>query len=270
MGMGDDARPVRVFRHAARTNRTLARNAWHAEAAAHALRIHRANAVYSFIPKNGCTTMRLSIALANGCIASPDDIQWIHRNTATFIASLAELATADYTFAILRCPFARLASCYLDKIVGRYPPFWTLVEGTGGWIAPEAFTFRRFVEALDEPGVRALDQHWRPQCDLLVYEDYDDLFDLADFPAAARRLKERIGLDVVDARQLSGHGTDGLRRVSTMGPDTPPLDILVARANGEVPDPTALFDPAIVETVRRLYAEDIALVASRFPDTLMF
>ena len=95
----------------------LNKNMQHKLAQNHALRIYKSNSIYSFIPKNGCSTMRLSLALANGCISDPKDFEWIHNNSLTFSADLPSLLLADYTFVILRCPFARLASVYLDKIV---------------------------------------------------------------------------------------------------------------------------------------------------------
>ena len=66
--------------------------------------------------------MRLSLAFYNGCVDDTADFGWIHSNNATFRADLASLAGASYTFVILRCPYARLASGYLDKIVAGKPP----------------------------------------------------------------------------------------------------------------------------------------------------
>lgn len=261
---------ARHLRYAARSTATLDRNTAHTFAAGYALSLYDAEAVYSLIPKNGCSTVRLSLAIANGAIAGPQDINWIHHNNFTFSASRRELVTARYTFAILRCPFARLASCYLDKIVGRNFPFWKLDHLLGRTLDPNAYTFRRFVEALTDEEVRDGDEHWRPQHDFLVYEDYDDLFDLADFGTIRRTLSERIGLTLVDARSHTRHGIDGLARVAGCGPDTAPLDILVMRSRGEVPEPASLYDADLIATVAALYADDLALMRARYPQSVMF
>ncbi len=259
----------RRLRHAAAVG-PLARNEVHTFAAEHALMIAPSRAVYSFIPKNGCSTMRLSVAIANGAVAGPADVNWIHLNNSTFAASLEWLLTAQYTFAILRCPFRRLASCYLDKIVGRYPPMWKLYEMTGRAVEPEAMTFRAFVTAISDPEMLILDEHWRPQTDFLVYETYDDLFDLADFAAAAARLRDRIGLDIVDARELTRHGTDHLEPSDAYGPDTPPLALLNARAEGRIATAGSLYDAALRAEVADLYADDAALMRDTFgPGSLM-
>ena len=255
--------PARPLRHAAAPG-ALAANEAHQFAARYALMVAPSRAVYSFIPKNGCSTLRLSLAIANGAIAGPEAHTWIHLNNRTFQASFEWLLTADYAFAVLRCPFRRLASCYLDKIVGRYPPLWRLYEAMGRTVEPEEMTFRAFVKALTAPKMREADEHWRPQTDFLVYGAYDELFDLADFAAARARLKARIGLDVVDARDLTRHGTAHLTKSDAYGPDTPPLTLLNARAAGEIADPASLYDAALWRTVADLYAGDVALMAETF------
>ncbi|MEM8665592.1 MAG: sulfotransferase family 2 domain-containing protein [Pseudomonadota bacterium] len=263
-------KPQRSFRHTASNPLPLAQNSAHQLASEHALSIYRANAVYSFIPKNACTTMRLSLALANRAISSPGDFLWIHGNNTTFSATMAELVRADYTFVILRCPYARLVSCYLDVIVGRHPPFWQLHEWIMHTVDPEAFSFRAFIHCLTRERLRYLDENWMPQTHLMVYDTYDDVFDMADFSAVGPALKAKIGLDVVDARALSKHGVDQYAPVDDMTPDTTPLDIMVRRAKGEVPRPQTLFDDELIAIVREAYADDVALYAERFPGRLMF
>lgn len=80
----------------------------------HSLSIYPIDAVYTFIPKNACSTLRYSIAIANGFIENKSNIDWIHSNNKTFISTLQEIAQAKYTFTVLRCPFTRVASSYLD------------------------------------------------------------------------------------------------------------------------------------------------------------
>ena len=81
------------------------------------LSIYPINAVCTFIPKNACSTLRFSIAVRNGFIRDKMDIDWIHNNNGTFKSTQREVSRARYTFIILRCPFTRIASCFLDKIV---------------------------------------------------------------------------------------------------------------------------------------------------------
>jgi hypothetical protein len=59
-------------------------------------------AIYSSIPKNACSTLRFSVALANGCVAEGADVNRIHENNETFKPTLAELVRANYAFVVLR------------------------------------------------------------------------------------------------------------------------------------------------------------------------
>ena len=77
-------------------------NQQHIFAHTNALQIYDSSAIYSMIPKNGCTTMRLSIALANGAIADRSDWEWIHLNNDSFRPSFKDLALASYRFTVLR------------------------------------------------------------------------------------------------------------------------------------------------------------------------
>ena len=81
----------RELRFAAASHGSLASNAQHQFAARHALAIYPKNAIYTYIPKCGCSTMRYTLAVANGCIADASDADWIHENNETFRASLQQL-----------------------------------------------------------------------------------------------------------------------------------------------------------------------------------
>jgi hypothetical protein len=250
--------PARLLRHARAEPVALARNAAHGAAAAQALVHYPTGAVYSFIPKNACSTLRYTLALANGCIAGPEDWVWIHPNNATFRASLRELVTAPYTFTVLRCPFGRLASVFVDKIVGRTGEFWTLHRRMRDRLDPEESTFRDFVTALETPGELQANIHWRPQAELLVYEAYDDVFAFARFGAAGAALAAR-GIAVADARALTGHGTGHLAPETGDFADAPLHALASMKRAGRVPAPAALYDAGLIARVRALYADDISL-----------
>ena len=247
----------------------LAANDAHNFAAAHALVAYDSGSIYSFIPKNGCSTMRFSLALANGCISGPQEWTWIHANNQTFRASLRELVTAPFSFVILRCPHRRLASCFLDKIVGRTPDFWALHRLKHDVPDPEEMTFREFVHLISDEATLRANIHWRPQVDYLVYQNYDAYYALEHFTEVIPELERRSGIKVRDARGLTGHATSG----ATAQPSPPlsgdcadmPLHALATcRREGRMPRNIDLYDTALTEQVARLYAEDIALYDSKF------
>lgn len=248
----------RLLRYARTQLVPLHLNTAHEAAAVQALVHYPTGAVYSFIPKNACSTLRMSFALANGCIAGPEDWVWIHPNNGTFRATLRELVTAPYTFVVLRCPFARLASVFLDKITGRYPDFWALHRRERDQLDPDETTFRDFVAAISEPGALEANIHWRPQVDFLVYESYDDVFALERFGDAVARLAQK-GIAVADARALTGHGTGHLVTEEGAFADTPIHVLAEMKRQGRAPRHAALYDAALITQVRALYGGDITL-----------
>lgn len=263
---GHTTRP-RQLRHAAGDiTQPLAKNAAHAVAHAHAMMVFNGNAVYSMVPKNACSTMRLSLALANGAIAHPREWRWIHKNNETFKPSLRELMAADYAFALLRCPYARLVSCFMDKIVPRSREAWNFHDVAGLESPLARLTFRMFCESMARREVRDANIHWRPQTAMLVYRDYDELFCVEDMEAAAARLKRRIGLVVVDARGLVRHDSSHFKLSHERKPwaniEAWELEAMMLR--GERHDPRAFYDDGLADIVEAAYADDFALYRQQF------
>lgn len=274
---------IRHLRYARQTHSALARNAGHAFAARHALSIYRPGAIYSLIPKNACSTMRYSIALANGFIKGPEDIGWIHENNDTFVARQDELVCADYTFVVLRCPFRRLASMFLNKFVSgefRLDRMWNTPEQRKNRIARvwsgkfakdpwqeewQEFTFRKFVDFLEHPQGLTFNSHWTPQVNFLVYESYDDVFQVENFSHCAIRLSARIGVDVQDARKLTGHGLTGATDVaSARAADTSVRDLCNLIRTRSPPGYKTLYDPHLAKRVAQIYQADVNLYAQHF------
>jgi Sulfotransferase family len=250
----------RLFRYSRKSHSTLRVNQQHSFAQQHALNIYPSDAIYSFIPKNACSTLRTTLAIANGCIKDSADFNWIHQNNNTFTASLSELAKAKYTFTILRCPFSRLLSVYLDKIVNRNNPAWGYIDLHNSSIHIEDITFEFFVKSMSIERIKNADIHWMPQTNFLVYEDYDNYFAFEEFPKLAAALKAKIGLNVVDARPLTKHGTDGYRKLSRRKPfKLSPLELLGYKSAGLIPSIKAMYSDELVACVQKVYKSDIAL-----------
>lgn len=262
-----------LLRYARKDMAALAQNASHKLAANHALVHYASGAVYSFIPKNACSTLRYSLAMANHCIAGPEDWVWIHANNGTFASTLPDLVRAPFSFVVLRCPHARLASVFLDKIVDKSPELWPLHRATREGFVPDDLTFRSFVGLISNDQVLLISNiHWRPQVDFLVYETYSQVFALEKFSAALPILRDEIGLQVQDARSLTSHGTDRMSLVETGDfADMPLHELAAMKREGRLPSHARLYDAALQKTVSDLYAEDLALYAAWLdPDLLTF
>ncbi|AWI86764.1 hypothetical protein CEW88_23670 (plasmid) [Alloyangia pacifica] len=265
-----------LLRYARTEDVTLSQNAAHGLAARHALTHYPSGAIYSFIPKNACSTLRYSLALANNCIAGAEDWTWIHLNNGTFAASLSELVRAPFSFTVLRCPHARLASVFLDKIVDKTPELWQLHRLTRDGFDPDRLSFRDFVQLLEQPNLLSSNIHWRPQQDFLVYDRYSRVFALERFAEAIPVLRDEIGFEVQDARALTGHGTDRLTQIETGDfADLPLIKLADLKRGGRLPAHDRLYDADLARRVADLYAADLALYAGHldprmlsFPDLL--
>ena len=263
---------VRFLKYSDTSYKSLQQNPKHTFAQNHSLNIYRSNSIYSFIPKNACSTMRTSIAYANGCIQSPENFNWIHKNNQTFKATLADLVRAEYTFVILRCPYRRLASVYLDKIVGKYPPAWGFYDLIERKTELDDFSFAKFVDCLTNKTILNGDLHWKPQIDFLVYQKYDDYFCVEDFDTAVNTLKAKIDVKVIDARKLTNHGLDKLKLIKDKDySKVQAKDIFQLKQDGLCPDPQSLYSETIIKQVQKIYRQDIALYLEIFgKELLMF
>jgi len=86
-----------LFRHPRGNIQPQGQNAPHQFASKHALAIYAADANYSFIPKNACSSTRYTLVLANGAVAVPQKCNLIHDK---------ELTKARNTVVIVRDPIA--------------------------------------------------------------------------------------------------------------------------------------------------------------------
>lgn len=272
---------MRVVNFADGSNAALGRNEPYQFARAHAFAFYRQRVLYSFIPKNACSTLRFSLAVANGALTPASDVNWIHANNPTFVADPEFVATCAYAFVVLRCPFRRLASCYLDKIVdgerhllNLFPaPVYYLHRAFGRQALArkvQSLSFADFVRRIAAQEPRDMDSHWRPQSDFLLLRHYDDYFALEEFGRVQAALAAQ-GIDIIDTRGRLGHDTSGLDKISGRFTAVPGHQIRALKDQGQVPAPDSLYDDETIALVRRLYADDITLYQERFgPGNLLF
>ena len=230
----------------------------------HTIVHYQSGAVCSFIPKNACSCLRYSIGVANGCIGSSKDFDWIHQNNYSFNAKEAQLFSAPYSFVFLRNPFARLVSYYLDKICGvsqhSSDVSYDVARQLFG-VTSDRFTFRDFVDCLYlRPSLMQGDVHIRPQIDFLIYDRYHDYFAVEDFADASRVVYEKSGLELLDVRGLGDSHTQAeLKKYSGSDSfcDATIADIRAMRADGISPGYYHIYDDVTAAKVAKLYFGDI-------------
>ena len=253
-----------VLRYASVDRGPIEKNQAHNFAARHALCHYPSGAIYTFIPKNGCTTLRYSLALSNGYISGAGDFEWIHSNNSTFVASHRDLITSPYKFVILRCPFTRLASLFLDKIVSQKDVMSALskVNNTNKLLGE--LTFRDFVHVLISAGALHENHHWSRQADFLVFRSYDGWFRLEKFPHAVAEIERNTGLSIKDARGLSKHSLDRFELINGKFADSTASEIKLLQDSGRSPHYSTLYDEDILDEVGQLYEADISIYKFQF------
>lgn len=236
------------------------------------------HAVFTYIPKNACTTLRYSIALANGRAEDEETRVYLHSGMSEMLASHTDLANNTYAFVMLRCPYRRIASAFLDKAVNEdsvVPPlflpklrvfrqskFYSTDEAIAGAQAKAmALTFTTFLALLQRRGTSRLDPHFRPQSNFLLRQGYNDYFALENLTGAETSLKEKLDLRLVD---LSGHGVRWRKRSDVDASSLTIADLIELRAAGYAPTYESLFTDAARRAVEVFYAADLALYKKHF------
>jgi len=189
---------------------SIEKNEDHLFAKRHTLVHFKSNSVCTWIPKVGCTNMRYSIPLANGAISTPEDIDWVHNNNDSFQGSNQELLNANYAFVVLRNPYKRLLSFYLDKLCHNDPnqSDKSYSHAQNKFNTNESTSFKDFVRILwRDPELINADIHVKRQTDFLVYNQYDDYFCLEDYKNAVSKVFDTTGLEVIDTRGMGSGNT---------------------------------------------------------------
>ena len=248
---------TRLLKNARLINKPTAENDQYTFSSSYCLSIYPINAAYTFIPKNACSSLRFSVAVANGFLADLRDIEWIHWNNQTFIASQREVCLASYTFVILRCPFTRVASSFLDLIVEASFDF---KDSAGNKLS---INFNDFLSIIKSQQRTQRDQHWRNQSDFLHYEKYDDYFSLESFSKAIDKLNSKE-FKVFDTRSALKHNLSGFERVDGDFSKTKEVDLKKMKQDGFAPNYESMFSNQEIELVKEIYKDDIELYKSHF------
>lgn len=246
------------------THSALSQNEKYNFSLRHAISIYPLDTIYTFIPKNACSSLRYSAALLNGFIGEIKDFHWIHQNNETFNPTQRELARAKYTFVVLRCPFTRVASCFFDQIVGGDFDF---TDSSGNKLS---ISFHDFLNIIKSQNRIDRNEHWRNQSDFLHYEKYDEYFSLELFSECISKLGKK-GIEVFDTRTEMNHSLLGLQKIKGNFANTKEIEIKKMKQDGKIPSFSSMFDKEIIELVNEIYSDDIALYKKHFrKDLLLF
>lgn len=174
--------------------------------------------VYLPIAKNACSSLKRLVASLGGVELEPGEdihIKLDSNRTGLQFADRTEedirdaLSTPDWMrFVVIRDPFDRLVSAYIEKFVlhrdeprieETVGPAYRAVFGHDD-LTQEDFergiSFREFVEFIMRQDPRDLDSHWQPQSEQLGHIAFTHLYDVRELDALAADLQAHIGQEI--------------------------------------------------------------------------
>lgn len=210
--------------------------------------------VYLPIAKNACSSLKQLVAGLGGVDLQPGEDIHIKLDTNRTGLQFADRSEEDIRkalsgpdwmrFVVIRDPFDRLVSAYIEKFVlHRNEP---RIEETVGPayrsvfdhedLTPEDFergiSFRDFVDFIVQHDPRDLDSHWQPQAEQLGHIIFTHVYEVGNLEALAADLQAHVGQEI-DLPWMNASREEAEMRVPVPGA----CDLL----------PGALVDPARID-----------------------
>lgn len=179
-----------------------------------------------------------------------------------------EILSANYSFVVLRNPFKRLLSFFLDKIChitstlpdGSYDAAKKLFQ------TDEKTSFAEFIDSIyHNPDIINFDLHTKPQCDFLIYNKYRKYYQFENYNKFQKDIFKKIGLKIVDIRDINTiHTTKGLEFSEAFSPNMPISEIRSLMESGGKPIPEKFFTNDMIRKIGAIYFADIMLYHNLF------
>jgi Sulfotransferase family len=216
---------------------------------------------YTYTPKNACTSFKRTFGRAQGWLS--DDSPAAHDMTVSWwLSGLARYPSSDERILVVRDPFDRVLSAYLNRFLtsDAAAAGHAMRTGLGDSLAAGAtkddVTFQDFVGYLSRTPGKLLNEHWRPQSDFLL-GSYTRLLRFEHLAEDTQFLSQR-GLSLQQAR---GHSTSALRQDLGAGWGTAPAKRLrrMRQRRGVLPTADNMYDEHLRAMVEDRYACDVEL-----------
>lgn len=227
---------------------------------------YKSNSVCTWIPKNGCSNLRYSISKENGVITNIEELDWIHRNNDCFNVSTKEALQANYTFIILRNPFKRLLSFFLDKLChpGQNQSEGSYEHAHHIFNFDDELSYFDFINYIwENPNTIYNDEHTTPQCNFLLYRNYDSYFALEKINEANQEIYNKTGINVEDIRSKNSIFTSkGCKKCDDILKSTKASEIKDLLEQKKIPIIENMYSNDMIKKVATLYLQDILLYSS--------
>ena len=175
--------------------------------------------LYLHNAKSGCSTVKYGLIAAmrsRQCQSESKEItaKDIHGQNSLWSHAFHRISVdKTYAFSVVRNPFTRILSAYLDQICrkGILRNQFLLQHG----LAPDVeLSFTEFLRLLDDKSA-IFDQHWRPQVENLClgHVPVHEIYYLENFAETAPGLSDRLGIEIGQTLRQN-HATNASDKVA--------------------------------------------------------
>ena len=235
---------------------------------------HQLKIVYCSIPKNACTVFKNFIVDNSDSKEEFDKLsQNIHQFLATKKTNILSLTSClespDYfKFLILRNPFARLASAYLDKFAKHlFPESFArdVIREVQQFLGVEvnikkSITFAQFIKYLARTKDRDLNDHWRPQSNFLGSVKFDLVGQFENLDVVFNLLQKKYSISI--RKKVSAHMTNYKDFSNNL--EFHQIYPYKLRTLDAMPTAWNLYNSELEAIVRERYAKDIEIYEQYF------
>ena len=174
--------------------------------------------IYLPLAKNACSSLKQVVAALGGVVLEPDEDIHVKLDTNATGLQFADLPEGNIRralsgpgwmrFVVIRDPFDRLVSAYVEKFVlhrneprieETVGPAYRAVFGRHD-LTPEDFergiSFREFVTFILHEDPKALDPHWQPQSEQLGNVAFTHVYDVKGLDCLVDDLRKHVGQEI--------------------------------------------------------------------------
>lgn len=247
----------------------------------HTYLCRRKSILATLIPKNASSLIKAAFAWYDALPSAFDEMVanafsdvHVRFDGLLTVKNIYDLDAATKSLVVLRCPYRRAASAFLDKFVAA--PEEAIVRGivktTGKNVAD--ITFQDFVYALVMSPDYWLDTHFRSQSSYISLDDYDHYFCVEDHQPLSAFLDSEFGEAIAELKKAAPEGInrEQLPRVPVDGAwKMTARDLTeLRRSNGVAPQYRSLYTDALISDLFKRYRDDIEMYISRTSGKLLF